>query len=183
MNGRSYLSEKRLKKAAATRKALFISGGIIVVLFALMFPLAFTTNPELRPNLTLYGICILPGLFLIWRGLKLRRLIRMANRFNSIFACDRDGFVSLTELTNQCGMGETETLQILEALFQKGFFELCTLHRHGRQGVELTDAGIGDGGEGFLNVECEHCGGTTRLRAGTFGTCEYCGASIRAKTR
>ena len=183
MNGRTYIVKGKMERTAAARKTLFIAGGIIAGLFALMFPLAFTTNPELKPNLVLYGICILPGLFLIWRGIRLGKQMDMARRFDGVFSCDRDGFVTAAELVHQSGMGEQETLQLLETLFRKGYFEHCTLHRHSRIGVELNDAEIGDGGEGFLNVECSQCGGTTRLRAGTFGTCEYCGAPIRADSK
>lgn len=180
-NKRSYLAKGIIERKSASRKALFIAGGIIAVVFALMFPLAFTTNPELKPNLVLYGFCILPGLFLIWRGIKLGKQMDMARRFDSVFSCDRDGFVTAAELVHQSGMGEQETMQQLELLFRKGYFERCTLHRHSRVGVELDDAEIGDSGGGFVNAICSHCGGTTRLRAGTIGKCDFCGGAVRAE--
>ena len=182
MNERSYLSTHKMTRAAASRKALLIAGGIIVGLFALMFPIAFTTNPELKQNLVFYGVCMLPGLFLIWRGIKLGKQMDMARRFDSVFSCDRDGFVTAAELVHQSGMGEQETMQQLELLFRKGYFERCTLHRHSRVGVELDDAEIGDSAGGFVNAVCAHCGGTTRLRAGTIGKCDFCGGSVRAET-
>ena len=45
----------------------------------------------------------------------------------------------------------------------------------------MTDAEQGDKGTGFLQAVCPHCGGVTRLRAGSFGKCEFCGGPIRGK--
>ena len=180
---RSYLSKAKMNKAAASRKTMFIAGGIIAGIFALMFPMAFTSNPELKGNLPTYAVCILPGLLLIWRGFVISRQMDMATRFDSVFACDRDGYVTLGELTKQTGKGEQETLNLLETLFQKGYFEHCTLHRTGRAGVELTDAADGDNGQGFVTVQCENCGGTSRIRAGAYGKCEYCGAPIHSEIK
>ena len=172
-----------MNRAARSRKTLFITGGIIVGFFVLSIPMAFTTNPELKANLPFYAVCGAIGLIPLWLGFQLGRQMDMANRFDSVFSCDRDGFVTLGELMKQTGKGEQETMKMLETLFQKGYFERCTLQRVGRPGVELTDAADNDGGLGFVTVACESCGGTSRIRAGTYGKCEYCGAPIYGETK
>ena len=33
-------------------------------------------------------------------------------------------------------------------------------------------------GAGFVEVKCPNCGGTSRIRAETYGKCSYCGESL-----
>ena len=68
-------------------------------------------------------ICLIPSVLLLVLGLKAGALIKLANRYNSIFECDRDGVVTISELTKQTGKENFKILSELELLIEKGF--LC----------------------------------------------------------
>ena len=180
-NGRSYLNETLLRRLQGRQKRCLIGGGIASALFLLMIVMGFTSNPELKGYLPTYAVCLLLSLVPIVYALLSGRRLAAARRYESIFACDADGFISIDELKKRTGKDEWKILRELEALFGKGWFQRCALQREEKPGVLLTDAEAGDKGVGFLQVTCPHCGGANRLRAGAFGKCDFCGGPIRAK--
>ena len=179
-NGRSYLNKELVVQAQKRRKRCLIGGGVAAGFFLLGMVLGVTSNPDLKQYFTFYCFCFVISLALAVYGLLSGRPIDLARRYESIFACDTDGFISLDELKKRTGRDEWKIMPELEKLFQKGWFQHCTLQREGNPGVMLSDADKGSKGVGFVQMECPHCGGTNRLRAGTGGKCEFCGGAIRA---
>ena len=94
-------------------------------------------------------------------------------------ASAQDGTVTIEELARQAGKMPFKVLSELEKLFEKGVFRDCTLQKQGLPCVILS--GRENSKTSFVNVVCEKCNGTTRIRAGTSGKCEYCGNAISSR--
>ena len=87
-----YLSKKTLVKAGIRKRIMVISGGILTVLFATSVLMAILdSGDELRQNLIVYVALLIPSVLLLYKGMKDGALTDLANRYNSIFECDRDG--------------------------------------------------------------------------------------------
>ena len=177
-----YLSKKTLVKAGIRKRIMVISGGILTVLFATSVLMAILdSGDELRQNLIVYVALLIPSVLLLYKGMKDGALTDLANRYNSIFECDRDGVVTISELTKQTGKATAQILSELERLVEKGYLCNCSLQKNGQPCVLLSDGRADIDGSGFVNVVCDICGGTTRLRAGSSGKCEYCGKALESK--
>ena len=99
-----YLSKKTLVKAGIRKRIMVISGGVLTVLFATSVLMAILdSGDELRQNLIVYVALLIPSVLLLYKGMKDGALTDLANRYNSIFECDRDGVVTISELTKQMG--------------------------------------------------------------------------------
>ncbi len=177
-----YLSKKTLVKAGIRKRIMVIGGGILTVLFGISVLMAIMdSGNELRQNLIIYAALLIPSVLLLYKGMKVGVLADLANRYNSIFECDRDGIVTISELTKQTGKATSKILSELERLLEKGYLCNCSLQKNGQPCVILSDGRADIDGSGFVNVVCGICGGTTRLRAGSSGKCEYCGKALDSK--
>lgn len=177
-----YLSKKTVVKARTRKSIMLISGGILTVLFATSVLMAIMDyGNELRQNLIVYVALLIPSVLLLYKGMKAGVLAELANRYNSIFECDRDGVVTISELTKQTGKATSKILSELERLLEKGYLCNCSLQKNGQPCVLLSDGTAAGNGAGFVNVVCDICGGTTRLRAGSSGRCEYCGSALQGE--
>ena len=177
-----YLSKKTLVKAGIRKRIMVISGGILTVLFATSVLMAIMDyGNELRQNLIVYVALLIPSVLLLYKGIKAGAMTDLANRYNSIFECDRDGVVTISELTKQTGKATSKILSELERLLEKGYLCNCSLQKNGQPCVLLSDGNAAGNGSGFVNVVCDVCGGTTRIRAGISGRCEYCGSALKSK--
>ena len=79
------------------------------------------------------------------------------------------------------GKATAQILSELERLVEKGYLCNCSLQKTGQPCVLLSDGRADIDGSGFVNAVCDICGGTTRLRAGSSGKCEYCGKALESK--
>ena len=102
-----YLSKKTVVKAGIRKRIMVISGGILIVYVALL----------------------IPSVLLLYKGMKDGALTDLANRYNSIFECDRDGVVTISELTKQMGKATPKILSELERLLEKGYLCNCSLQK------------------------------------------------------
>ena len=136
-------------------------------------------NEELRDNLITNIVMVVPSALLLLNGIKNGRMAARAYRYNSIFMCDVDGTVTINELAKQSGKPPFKILSELEKLFDKGVFCDCTLQKQGMPCVILS--GRENSKTSFVYIVCEKCNGTTRIRAGSSGKCEYCGNAISSR--
>ena len=172
-------AEDRLERRAKRQKGWGIGLSIFFGL-AVIFALTADKDEPIADDLGFYLGCLVPGLALLVWSFFTKSKLTAARRYAELFGADRDGFVELRELTRATGLSEQKLLVRLDRLFNAGLFCFCTLQRGGaRPGVLLSDARVSDEAVGFVNVKCASCGGTSRIRAGTVGKCEYCGSPIR----
>lgn len=176
----TYLSKTAIAKLAFKKHIQMIIGGIFTVVFlnGIIVGL-FGNNETLRKGLVTNIIMLVPFVVLFINGVKNGRKAGLARRYDSIFMCDNDGTVTIEELARQTGKPPFKVLSELESLFKKGLFCDCTLQKQGMPGVILS--GRENSRTSFVNVVCEKCCGTTRLRAGTSGRCDYCGNRISSR--
>lgn len=180
MKQTSYVNERVIGINAGKRKIFLVLGAVLscFFLFGIVSGILGTTQ-GLREGLPVYIIFFIPSVFLLLHGVRLGGSIDAARRYDSIFTADSDGFVTMAELQRQTGRSADAILKDLEKLFRKGYFHDCSLERGGEPRVIIANAKAGESGIGFAEVSCPHCGGTTRIRAGSRGKCAYCGSDIK----
>jgi len=178
-----YLAADIIRRLAQKKRRQQRWGWILTVFFTLSVVLSLSSRADqtLRDGLPFYLACLAASAFLLWRGYVNAALLSRARRYGAIFAQDRDGTVTADELKQLTGLSSGKILSQLEPMFKRGLFQDCTLRQgDGKPCVILADA-LTDARSGFVNVRCASCGGTSRIRAGTVGVCEYCGSPVRAE--
>lgn len=178
--GGTYTSNDVLGRLSFKKNIQVVVGGFFTTFFVLGIIGGLMKDDQVFWDGLISGIIILlPFVLLFLSGIRNSRKIGLARRYNLIFMCDGDGTVTVHELANQIGKPSVKVLSQLEWLFRKGVFCDCTLQQGGEPCVILS--GRTGSKTSFVNVVCEKCNGTTRLRAGTFGKCEYCGSAISSR--
>lgn len=178
--GGTYLSNDVLGRLIFKKNIQVVVGGFFTTFFVLGIIGGLMEDDKAFWDGLISGvILLLPFVLLFLSGIRNSRKIGLARRYNLIFLCDGDGTVTIHELANQIGKPPVKVLSQLEWLFQKGVFCDCTLQQGGEPCVILS--GRTGSKTSFVNVVCEKCNGTTRMRAGTFGKCEYCGSAISSR--
>lgn len=91
-----YLSLQTVTRQTARQKRLTVTGGILTVffVFALIGGLTGYTE-ELRKGVLVYLVFLIPSFLILYRGYSIGRQIGAARRYESIFAADKDGIVTL----------------------------------------------------------------------------------------
>lgn len=179
-DGGTYISKIAIARLTIKKHIQIIIGGFFTAVFLFGIISGVTGyNENLRDNLITNVVMIVPSALLLLNGIKNGRVAARAYRYNSIFMCDVDGTVTINELANQSGKPPFKVISELEKLFEKGVFCDCTLQKQGSPCVILS--GREGSKTGFVNIVCEKCNGTTRIRAGSSGKCEYCGNAISSR--
>lgn len=179
-DGGTYISKIAIARLTIKKHIQIIIGGFFTAVFLFGIISGVTGyNENLRDNLITNVVMIVPSALLLLNGIKNGRVAARAYRYNSIFMCDVDGTVTINELANQSGKPPFKVISELEKLFEKGVFCECTLQKQGLPCVILS--GREGSKTGFVNIVCEKCNGTTRIRAGSSGKCEYCGNAISSR--
>ena len=179
-DGGTYISKVGIARITLKKHIQMIIGGFFTAVFLFGIISGVTGyNENLRDNLITNIVMLVPSALLLINGIKNGRMAGRAYRYNSIFMCDIDGTVTIEELARQAGKMPFKVLSELEKLFEKGVFRDCTLQKQGLPCVILS--GRENSKTSFVNVVCEKCNGTTRIRAGTSGKCEYCGNAISSR--
>ena len=178
--GGTYISKVAIARLTLKKHIQMIIGGFFTAVFLFGIISGVTGyNEKLRDNLITNMVMIVPSGLLLLNGIKNGRMAARAYRYNSIFMCDADGTVTIEEIAKQSGKQSFKALAELEKLFEKGVFCDCTLQKQGMPCVILS--GREGRKTGFVNIVCEKCNGTTRIRAGSSGKCEYCGNAISSR--
>ena len=179
-DGGTYISKIAIARLTIKKHIQILIGGFFTAVFLIGIISGVTGyNENLRDNLITNVVMIVPSALLLLNGIKNGRMAARAYRYNSIFMCDVDGTVTINELANQSGKPPFKVISELEKLFEKGVFCECTLQKQGSPCVILS--GREGSKTGFVNIVCEKCNGTTRIRAGSSGKCEYCGNAISSR--
>ena len=177
-----YLDGAKIFRLRGRAKAQRIAGWCILIFMALGI-IGFLSDGEfetVRDSLAFYLLFIALGGWLLYLGIRNRRNAEAAERFAAIFLGDKDGVVTLEELCRAVNLPSGKVLAMLNQLTRASLFQNCVLQSGGNcPCVVLSDAQLDTRHAGFVNVQCPNCSGTTRIRFGTVGTCEYCGSPIR----
>ena len=180
-----FLSNKGLIKIGARKKSQKIAGWILTLFFGFAVVAALTAKADeqsLRDGLGVYIGGLIPSAFLLFCGYRNAARLTAAERFADLFAADQDGHVTVEELSKATGKPGMKVMAQLSKLFNLGLFQNCTLQKGGdKPGVVISDAQIDRSVVGFVNVKCPNCTGTTRIRYGTVGKCDWCGSPIRGE--
>ena len=177
-----YLSAGTVRLRTVISKIYKIIGGILTAIFAFgVIGGLIRYTDALRQYLPVYIVFLIPSVYLLSRGFLIQKQINAARQYETVFSADRDGLVTVREIAELTGKQEADVMKELNKLFQNKYFHDCSLQHNGTAGVILPDAAKGDQGAGFVTVRCDNCGASTRLRAGSIGRCQYCGAPIKGE--
>lgn len=178
--GGTYISAAAIAKLTLKKHIQMIIGGFFTAVFMFGIISGVTGyNENLRDNLITNIVMLVPSALMLINGIKNGIRANLARRYDSIFMCDQDGTVTINELSKQAGKPPYKVISELEWLFGKGVFRDCTLQKQGAPCVLLL--GRENSKTSFVNVVCEKCNGTTRIRNGSSGKCEYCGNVISSR--
>lgn len=178
--GGTYISAAAIARLTLKKHIQMIIGGFFTAVFLFGIISGVTGyNEKLRDNLITNIVMLVPSALLLLNGIKNGIRANLARRYDSIFMCDQDGTVTIEEISKQMGKPSYKALSELEWFFGKGVFRDCTLQKQGAPCVFLF--GRANSKTSFVNVVCEKCNGTTRIRAGSSGKCEYCGNAISSR--
>ena len=175
----NYLSVSTMISQNKKKKINFIIGLVFILFFGFgaVYGLLYPDDPT-HKFIVIYVIMMLPGVFFLLNSFRIGKQIDLARRYETILSGDRDGIVNIRELTAQTGKDELKVMTELDTLFNKGFFQGCSLRREGSPAVIINDAQVGEDSVGFASITCPKCGGATRIRAGGRGVCSYCHSPI-----
>ena len=178
----NYISERTLESQERKKKRHLVAGFIITgfLAFGVVDDLTDSITKAID-NIWIYVIILVPGLFLLWSGFRCGKLNDSARRYATIFETDRDGVVTMEELTIQTNKNANKIISELEVLFSNGYFESCKLQKGDNPCVILSGTAVGEVSSGFIDVKCPDCGALNRIRAGSRSQCIYCGSSVEDK--
>ena len=177
-HGSRYLSTATTAVQTVYSKFEKLLGGCGVGLSVIAMVLAIT-DEELRPYFWAYLAFAAVFAVPLYLGIRRGQRAELAKRYETIFASDRNGIVTIEELCGQTAKDPQKVLSELETLIRKGYFRDITLQRGtSTPCVIINDAMVGERGIGFVYVRCDNCGGMNHIRAGSHGSCEFCGAPI-----
>ena len=118
----------RLVNAANTFAALLQEGAIKEDIDTLI--MGFTEQgATMREGRTTYIVLLVPFALIFAAGIKNKRKLDLARRYDSIFMCDVNGTVTIDEISRQVGKPPFKVLSELEWFFRKGVFRDCTLQK------------------------------------------------------
>ena len=170
-----YISSEVIQEAARKSKKQLRIGGVCGAI-ALIDVIFAVTDPEYGVDVWFW--VIFGGIF-VWqwcRGTIGKKWIKAAEQYNSIFLNDSDGIVTISELRGQMQKKDDMILSEIQKLIDKKYLRKCTLVKTGEPHVALSNGQRAAGG--FISLVCPSCGGTTRIREGIVGRCEYCGGVL-----
>ena len=176
----TYLNRKIISKIGIKANVQLIIG-ICMNFFYSCGVLAVFDGKAPTYFIALYIALMVPGFYLIWCGIMNKKMTGRAMKYDAVFAQDKNGVVTASEMGEQLGMKYFDIFIELEKLFRKGYFINCTLQQGRNPSVIINNAQIGDlKAAGFMQMVCPKCGASTRIRANSRGKCEYCGSVIQA---
>ena len=124
--------------------------------------------------------------------LRMRTNLHLAKVYAKYFAESPKAFVPLEDLALLRNRSSEKVRKELEKLFKNKYFAECSLrsepygvflaNKMRRVPVVVQPRVVAPVVKPVLiGATCPHCGGTTRIYAGSIGTCDYCGSSIVGK--
>lgn len=176
MNRYRYLSPEMVAAYEKKKKTQIIVGSIIMGLSFIGIIMGLIEKDPMY--FTVYGPGFIAGSIVLLLGLLKARYVTLSRRYETIFSCDNNGTITIDELVLQTGKDKKQIVRELEKLFGLGFFTDCTFQRGGQPCVIISSAMVDEKGKGFAEVICDQCGGSTRIRSGSRGQCQFCGAPI-----
>ena len=126
-----FLSAGRVTKSTIVRYLFTILGGLLTTFFAIGLVLCLTDS-SMRDDLWVALFLLIPSAWVLWKGIASGRDLELARHYQSVFAADAHGVVTLEELMRQTGKSGTQIAKELERLFRKSYFQGCTLRRGSR---------------------------------------------------
>ena len=113
-----YLNEKKVNRIILFSKIKIV----VYFIFDLIFILSIEKPAIEGSFMTTISIIIFLSFF-IYRNIMKIKLMRSALTYNSIFALDFDGYVSLEELALKTDTNEKKVSKEIKKLIQKGIFQ------------------------------------------------------------
>ena len=167
-----YLNEKKVNRIILFSKIRIV----VYFIFDLIFILSIEKPAIEGSFMTTISIIIFLSFF-IYRNIMKIKLMRSALTYNSIFALDFDGYVSIEELALKTDTNEKKVSKEIKKLIQKGIFQNISLE-FGEKPQVVLKGKVKESENITETVECPYCGATALKRKGFACKCEFCGNNI-----
>lgn len=155
--------------------------GIGLVVSAMGGNYEYIEEDEIGSSLAVYIIfIIIPGVFAVWAVNNLR-LTGKANRLNSIFEGDQDGYIPVETLGQLMNISPEAAKRLFDKLVHKGFLTGCCIECDPVLRVVLKGDFAPPEQPVLTVVSCPGCGASQSVRIGEVVKCSYCGSFVKGK--
>lgn len=173
-----YLNKIKITLMSIAASIIMIIG-ISFVIFAILGILIGLDEPEnLREDLSIGGGILIAFLIVFLIGWALKKPLRYARKFNSIFESSTDGKLSVTAAASFLGISEEKVIRQFNAAQNKGYLINCHLQASPTAQFILSADTNKSADKRFRTVNCPHCGAPATVQEGFLAACEYCGSKI-----
>ena len=173
------ISKNKLLAAKIKGTLKMVFGIPFVLIFALFFAAYMDMTYSDGENYLVAAIVCLVGFVLcIWmtaRGIAQKRLVRACERYAAILA--RSSVTRIEQLSGALGQSSWKVRKNLDRMLHLGYFENIYFdHAKDAAIVQTPDEYLSY--QPSITVECQACGGKSKVAVGHTGVCEYCGSPI-----
>lgn len=175
----AYLFRKTLLKTKVFSFVYILLGGVLTGFFSLGIILTLMEKGNAaQEDLIICSVILLPSLFLLYKGIQKNRLLRIARYYDLFFAGNPGNVVDIEHLAAVSNKPVNKIEKELNSLFQKHFFDNCSLRMETPISVFLNN--VEDKKTNVQYIVCPNCGASNQILLGHPTTCEYCGSPIIA---
>lgn len=173
------LSKNKLLSAKIKGTLKMVFGIPFSLLFALFFAVYLDiTYTDGEDYLVAAIVCVVGFVLCIWmtaRGIAQKRLVRACERYAAILA--RSSVTSIEQLSGALGQSSWKVRKNLDRMLHLGYLENIYFdHAKDAAVVQTPDEYLSY--QPSIIVECQACGGKSKVAVGQSGVCEYCGSPI-----
>ena len=175
----AYLLRKTLVKTKIISFVYILLGGVLTGFFSLGIILTIIEKGnEAKEDLIICSVILLPSLFLLFKGIQKNRFLHIARYYDLFFAGNPGNVVDIEHLAAVSNKPVNKVEKELNSLFQKHFFDNCSLRMETPISVLLNN--VKDKKTNVQYVVCPNCGAANQILPSHSTTCEYCGSPIIA---
>ena len=180
-SGRRYVKTIKSASQSVWQTVFLVIGGLFTFFWGLGAVLALIEYQNMRRrDLPVILVMVAVSALILLQGIRIGRRRSLARSYSLIFEGDLNGTLSMDELKKCTGKEEEQIRKELDVLFRKGYFRDCTFRKGDTSRmVVISGAREGTSGRNYVYVQCESCGGVTRIPEGASEQCSFCGAPIR----
>lgn len=175
-----FLDEGRIQKIRSKMLLRYFIGGFLMAETAVTLFLIvgrIVSDPAGLAGIFMTAATFaIPGIWLILRGRRFARALRLVHLCDPLFGQSSEASLSHAEIAASIGWQETAVKKTLEDIFRWDMMGNCL--KDGDR-VILTDRS--HQGSAYIHTECKHCGAALKVKRGFVSVCRFCGAFVDEK--
>ncbi len=172
-----FLDEGGMQKIQSKMMLRYFIGGFlmaetVVTLFFIVS--GFSSDPAGLAGIFMTAATFaIPGVWLILRGRRFARALRLATVCDPLFGQSSEASLSHAKIAASIGWQETAVKKTLTDIFRWDMMDNCLADG---DRVILTDRSHMR--SAYIHTECKHCGAALTIKRGFVSVCRFCGAFV-----